>query len=47
MVNSNSVQEQVGNKEKDNSSGKRMLGKKGREAPKFENDDVIDDNWFI
>ena len=36
LVNSNSVQEQAGKeKDKDNSTAKRMLGKKGREAPKF------------
>lgn len=42
LINSNSAQEQQQNKEKE--GGKKVMGRKGREAPKFENDDVIDDN---
>ena len=42
LINSNPQQNSEPGKDKN--EGKRVIPKKGREAPKFEGEEVIDDN---
>ena len=44
LINSNPQQNSEAGKDKN--EGKRVIPKKGREAPKFEGEEVIDDNWI-
>ena len=45
LINSNPQQPADAPKEKND--GKRVVAKRGREAPKFDQDDLVEDNWVL